>query len=48
MITLYEILANLDAFDPDIIRILERNGEATGAVPWTPEEYAAYLRSKGF
>jgi hypothetical protein len=39
--------SNFVAFDPDIIRILERNGEATGAAPWTPEEYAAYLRSKG-
>ncbi len=31
--------SNFVAFDPEMIRILERNGQATGAQPWKPGEY---------
>jgi hypothetical protein len=31
--------SNFVAFDPEMIRILERNGVATGAKPWAPGEY---------
>jgi hypothetical protein len=35
--------SNFVVFDPEIIRILERNGEATGAVPWSPGEWKGLL-----
>jgi hypothetical protein len=35
--------SNFVVFDPEIIRILERNGEATGAVPWAPGEWKGLL-----
>mgnify|MGYP000293576841 CR=1 FL=1 len=35
--------SNFVAFDPDLIRILERNGQATGAVPWQPGEWRGLL-----
>ena len=31
--------SNFVAFDPEMIRILERNGQATGLEPWKPGEY---------
>jgi hypothetical protein len=31
--------SNFVAFDPEMIRILERNGQATGLQPWKPGEY---------
>lgn len=31
--------SNFVAFSPDLIRILERNGQPTGAVPWQPGEW---------
>ena len=31
--------SNFVAFDPEMIRILERNGQATGLQPWQPGEY---------
>jgi hypothetical protein len=31
--------SNFVAFDPEMIRILERNGQATGLQPWLPGEY---------
>lgn len=31
--------SNFVMFDPNMIRILERNGEATGAQPWKPGEW---------
>ncbi len=36
--------SNFVAFDPDMIRILERNGQATGARPWAPGEYQGLLK----
>ena len=35
--------SNFVAFDPEMIRILERNGQATGAVPWQPGEWRGLL-----
>ena len=32
--------SNFVMFDPDLIRILERNGHATGLEPWKPGEYS--------
>ena len=31
--------SNFVAFDPELIRILERNGQPTGQVPWKPNEW---------
>ena len=31
--------SNFVVFDPEMIRILERNGQATGAKPWKPSEF---------
>jgi len=31
--------SNFVAFDPEMIRILERNGQPTGLQPWKPGEY---------
>jgi hypothetical protein len=31
--------SNFVAFDPEMIRILERNGQPTGLEPWKPGEY---------
>jgi len=36
--------SNFVAFDPEMIRILERNGQATGARPWAPGEYQGLLK----
>jgi len=35
--------SNFVAFDPDLIRILERNGQATGNTPWQPGEWRGLL-----
>lgn len=35
--------SNFVVFDPEMIRILERNGQATGAVPWQPGEWRGLL-----
>ena len=35
--------SNFVAFDPDLIRILERNGQATGNIPWQPGEWRGLL-----
>ncbi len=35
--------SNFVVFSPDLIRILERNGQATGAVPWQPGEWRGLL-----
>ncbi len=35
--------SNFVALDPEMIRILERNGQATGAVPWQPGEWRGLL-----
>ena len=35
--------SNFVAFDPEMIRILERNGQATGAAPWQPGEWRGLL-----
>jgi hypothetical protein len=35
--------SNFVVFDPEMIRILERNGQPTGAQPWKPGEYQAKL-----
>ena len=35
--------SNFVVFDPELIRILERNGQATGAVPWQPGEWRGLL-----
>ena len=32
--------SNFVAFDPEMIRILERNGQPTGLEPWKPGEYS--------
>lgn len=34
---------NFVAFDPEMIRILERNGQATGNMPWQPGEWRGLL-----
>jgi len=34
---------NFVAFDPEMIRILERNGQATGNIPWQPGEWRGLL-----
>ena len=36
--------SNFVVFDPDMIRILERNGEATGAKPWQPGEWEGLFK----
>lgn len=36
--------SNFVVFDPNMIRILERNGEATGAQPWKPGEWGGLLK----
>ena len=36
--------SNFVAFDPEMIRILERNGQPTGLQPWMPGEYQTTLR----
>lgn len=36
--------SNFVAFDPEMIRILERNGQPTGLQPWRPGEYQTTLR----
>lgn len=35
---------NFVAFDPEMIRILERNGQATGNLPWQPGEWQGLLK----
>jgi hypothetical protein len=35
--------SNFVIFDPEMIRILERNGQATGVNPWSPGEYSGQL-----
>ena len=35
--------SNFVAFDPEMIRILERNGQSTGAAPWQPGEWRGLL-----
>jgi hypothetical protein len=35
--------SNFVAFDPEMIRILERNGKATGLQPWKPGEWKGLL-----
>ena len=35
--------SNFVAFDPELIRILERNGQATGNQPWKPGEWQGLL-----
>ena len=35
--------SNFVAFDPEMIRILERNGQPTGLMPWNPGEYQGLL-----
>lgn len=35
--------SNFVAFSPDLIRILERNGIATGEKPWAPGEWSGLL-----
>lgn len=35
--------SNFVVFDPEMIRILERNGQATGAQPWQPGEWQGLL-----
>lgn len=35
--------SNFVAFDPEMIRILERNGQATGNSPWQPGEWRGLL-----
>jgi hypothetical protein len=37
---------NFVVFDPEMIRILERNGEATGLQPWTPDEYGGLVQMR--
>ena len=37
------LTSNYVAFDPEMIRILERNGQSTGAVPWQPGEWRGLL-----
>ena len=37
------LTSNYVVFDPEMIRILERNGQATGAVPWQPGEWRGLL-----
>ena len=36
--------SNFVIFDPNMIRILERNGQATGAQPWKPGEWGGLLK----
>ena len=36
--------SNFVVFDPNMIRILERNGQATGAQPWKPGEWGGLLK----
>ena len=36
--------SNFVVFDPEMIRILERNGEATGAKPWQPGEWEGLFK----
>jgi hypothetical protein len=36
--------SNFVIFDPEMIRILERNGQATGQQPWQPGEYGGLLK----
>lgn len=36
--------SNYVVFDPEMIRILERNGEATGAKPWQPGEWEGLFK----
>jgi hypothetical protein len=31
--------SNFVVFDPEMIRIIERNGQLTGLQPWKPGEY---------
>lgn len=35
--------SNFVVFDPEMIRILERNGQPTGQVPWASGEYRGFL-----
>jgi len=35
--------SNFVVFDPELIRILERNGQATGNIPWQPGEWRGLL-----
>lgn len=35
--------SNFVVFSPDLIRILERNGQATGNIPWQPGEWRGLL-----
>lgn len=35
--------SNFVVFDPEMIRILERNGQSTGAAPWQPGEWRGLL-----
>jgi len=35
--------SNFVVFDPEMIRILERNGQATGNIPWQPGEWRGLL-----
>jgi hypothetical protein len=35
--------SNFVTFDPEMIRILERNGQPTGLMPWNPGEYQGLL-----
>ena len=35
--------SNFVAFDPEMIRILERNGQPTGQQPWKPGEWQGLL-----